>query len=171
MLRRVSRSLAAVACAGLLGGCGGAARTPAAAGSGTAADVAVISGWAQALARGDIGGASAYFATPSSFQISPSQPVATVRSAAEVRAANLMLPCGARLLDARPLAGYVDALFVLTDRPGGACGSGVGATARVAFLIRGGKIAVWRRIPDEAGDAARGSRPSSAPLPPGARSI
>lgn len=133
--------------------------------------MAVIRGWAQALARGDIGGASGYFATPSAFQLSPDQPVATVRSPAEVRAANLMLPCGARLLEARPVSGYIDALFVLTSRPGGACGSGVGATARVAFLIRAGKIAVWRRIPDEPGDGARGSRPPGAPLPPGVQSI
>jgi hypothetical protein len=168
MGRRAMSSLVVVAAAGVLGGgCGGgAARPPArtAAGGARQTDataVAVIRGWAGALARGDVAAASAYFATPSQVQISPGRPVATVRSQAGIRAVNAMLPCGAQLLDTRPMAGYIDALFLLGRRPGGDCGSGVGATARVAFLIRGGKIAVWRRVPDEPGDAARGTQPGT----------
>ncbi|MEA2298719.1 MAG: hypothetical protein QOF77_1655 [Solirubrobacteraceae bacterium] len=135
----------------------------------------MIRAWAQALARGDVAGAGAYFATPSRVQIAPDQPVATVASAADARALNAMLPCGARLLDARPVARYIDALFLLGTRPGAAC-NGIGGTARVAFVIQGGKIAVWLRIADEPGDAARaapGHRPPASPtaLPPTARSI
>ncbi len=159
------------------GGCGGAAahrgapaaaRTPAPAAT---AGVGVIRAWSQALARGDVAAAAAFFAVPSQVQIATGEPAATVRSAAEARSVNLLLPCGAKLLDARPVGGYLDALFLLTTRPGAAC-KGIGATARVAFVISAGKIAVWRRIPDEAGDAARGA-PGGPPgaVPPTARSV
>jgi hypothetical protein len=136
----------------------------------------VIAAWAQALARGDVGAAAAYFATPSRVQIAPGTPVATVRTLADARAVNLALPCGARLLDARPIRGHLDALFVLMRRPGADCGTGVGGTARVAFVIRAGRIADWRRIPDEPGDAAHaapGYRPGvpGVALPPGARTV
>jgi hypothetical protein len=172
-----------IAAALALCGCGGAAHravAPAGAAAGAAAKsappaaddtagaVAVIRAWSRALARGDVAAASAYFATPSQVQIAPEQPVVTVRSLADARAVNLALPCGARLLDSRPVDRYIDALFRLGRRPGADCGAGVGGTARVAFLIRGGKIAVWRRIADEPGDAARAAprlRPPAASPP------
>jgi hypothetical protein len=160
----------AAAVAAALAGCGAtshpAAKPPAAAAA--SGPVAVIRGWAQALARGDVGAAAAYFATPSRVQIAPGEPTATVRTSADARAVNLALPCGAKLLASRPVGGYLDALFVLLRRPGADCGSGVGGTARVAFVIRTGKIAVWRRIPDEPGDAAHaapGYRPGAPPVP------
>ncbi len=126
----------------------------------------MIRAWSQALARGDVGAASDYFATPSRVQIAPGQPVAVVRTAGDARAVNRALPCGAKLLDARRVGGYVDALFLLMRRPGADCGAGVGGTARVAFVIRTGKIAVWRRIADEPGDAARAAPGFRAPAQP-----
>ncbi|MEA2267225.1 MAG: hypothetical protein QOE27_2808 [Solirubrobacteraceae bacterium] len=184
MVERALGGMAGLMLGAGLAGCGGgsAGRTAppgaghAAAGA-PAAAVAVIRGWAEALARGDVVAAGAYFATPSRVQLDPREPVAVVRTAAEARSVNLMLPCGAKLLDARPVAGgYLDALFLLGRRPGAECGTGVGATGRVAFVIRSGKIAVWRRIPDEPGDANRsapGGRPPGAPvgLPPATRSV
>ncbi|MCA1657654.1 MAG: hypothetical protein LC713_08125, partial [Actinobacteria bacterium] len=77
-------------------------------------------------------------------------------------------------LDTHPLDRYIDALFVLARRPGADCGAGVGGTARVAFVIRAGRIAVWRRLPDEPGDAARaapGYRAPAPAVPPGARVV
>ena len=181
MRRRVSRSIAAAACAGGLAACGGAGPTaatkPAASGppDGVRAAVAVIRAWSRALARGDVAAASAYFAIPSQVQIAPQAPVVTVRTAADARGVNLALPCGAQLLDTRPVDRYIDALFRLGRRPGADCGTGVGGTARVAFVIRGGKIAVWRRIADEPGDSARAApgfrapaAPQPQPPPPGA---
>jgi hypothetical protein len=130
----------------------------------------VIRGWSSALARGNVPVASRYFATPSLLQVDPNVPGVTLRNAAEVRAANAAFPCGARLLATRAVRGYVDALFVLGDRPGagpGGCGVGTGLTARVAFVIRSGRIAEWRRIPDEPGDAAH--RAPGAQAPPAAQ--
>jgi hypothetical protein len=176
----------AVVVAAALAGCGGGSHPaatpparPAAAGATAAAasgEVAVIGGWARALAHGDVGAAAAYFATPSRVQIAPGEPTATVRTPADARAVNLALPCGAKLLGTRRIGGYIDALFGLMRRPGADCGSGVGGTARVAFVIRAGRIAVWRRIADEPGDAAHaapGFRPGapSVPLPPAARPV
>jgi hypothetical protein len=186
MRRPAVRSIVGVIAALALGGCGGGARGaaapaggPAAAGStppateNARAAVAVIRAWSQALARGDVAAATAYFAIPSQVQIAPQAPMVTVRSETDARAVNMALPCGAQLLDSRPVDRYIDALFRLGRRPGADCGTGVGGTARVAFVIRGGKIAVWRRIADEPGDGARaapGFRAPTAPTPqvPGA---
>ena len=167
MAPRVSRSIVLVGLGAALGACGGGSRPPVVpAAAGSSGDVPVIRAWSQALARGDVAAAAAYFATPSSVQIAPGQPVAVVRTGADARAVNLALPCGARLLDARRVGGYLDALFVLMRRPGADCGAGVGGTARVAFVIRAGKIAVWRRIADEPGDAARAAPGFRAPAQP-----
>jgi hypothetical protein len=107
--------------------------------------------------------AARYFARPSVIQLDPTEPAVTLRTAAAVRAANVALPCGATLLGSRVVAGYVDALFRLGSRPGGDCGSGTGLTARVAFVIDGGRIATWRRLPDEPGDSAHDSPGAEAP--------
>ncbi len=180
MVRMPSRVPTSIVLAGLgaaLAGCGGALAPPAAPpGAGAGGQVPVIRAWSQALARGDVAAAAAYFATPSTVQIAPGQPVAVVRTGADARAVNLALPCGAKLLDTRRVGGYLDALFLLMRRPGADCGAGVGGTARVAFAIRAGKIVVWRRIADEPGDAARAApgfrAPAQpAPLPSTARSV
>jgi hypothetical protein len=165
-------ALGVVLALGLLAGCGSSARPAAPARPAVApaaegpAAAAVIRAWAAALARGDIAAAGAYFALPSTVQVDPAEPVATVRTAADARAVNLALPCGARLLDTRPVDSYVDALFLLGRRPGADCGAGVGGTARVAFVIRAGKIAVWRRLADEPGDASRAAHGYRAPVAP-----
>jgi hypothetical protein len=121
--------------------------------------IAVIRGWADALQRGDVHAAGAYFALPSEMIPGPDAKgdaiVLTLRTRAEADAAQLALPCGARLVSADQRGRYVNALFRLTGRsgPGGSdCGSGIGATARTNFVISHGRISEWIRAPDDPGD-------------------
>lgn len=107
-------------------------------------DVAVIEDWINTLSDGDVKGAADYFAVPSVVE-NGATPV-TLRSRADVLAFNRSLPCGAKLVRARPLGRFIAATFRLTQRPGGACGPGAGGLARTAFVIRDGKIVQWRRL-------------------------
>jgi hypothetical protein len=136
----------------------------------------VIRNWSRALAGGNVTAAARYFATPSVIQLDPTEPPVTLRTPAAARAANVSLPCGATMLGSRVVDGYIDALFRLGNRPGGDCGSGTGLTARVAFVIEGGRIANWRRLPDEPGDSAHDGPgatppPAAAPSGPGGPSV
>jgi hypothetical protein len=108
--------------------------------------LAVIEGWVQTLAQGDVDGAADYFATPSVVE-NGAAPI-TLRSHADAVDFNRSLPCGAELVRARRLGRFIVATFRLTERPHGDCGSGTGQVARTAFVIRGGKITQWRRLPD-----------------------
>jgi hypothetical protein len=108
--------------------------------------VIVIEGWVDALAKGDVDGAAGYFALPSVVE-NGTAPL-TLRSRADAVAFNESLPCGAKLVGARPAGRFIAATFRLTQRPGGDCGSGVGELARTAFVVRGGKIVQWRRLPN-----------------------
>jgi hypothetical protein len=79
-----------------------------------------------------------------------------IRSRHDALLANESLPCGAKFVSAVQHGRFVDALFVLTGRPGpggSACTGGVGATARTFFLIVGGRIRAWIRAPDSQGPA------------------
>ena len=145
--------------AGLLAACGGGNQTSNTSDTSLPAGhqrVAVIEGWVQALSAGDVGGAADYFAIPSIVE-NGTAPV-TLRSHADVIAFNRSLPCGARLVRARPVGRFIAATFMLTERPGGACGSGAGQPARTAFVIRGEKIVQWRRLPNPP-DRRRGGGP------------
>ena len=110
-----------------------------------AADVRVIRGWVDTLRAGHVSAAAGYFAVPAVVQ--NGTPPVRLRTLAEVRAFNKDLPCGAKLLRTVAAGRYVAAVFRLTERPGGRCGSGRGQRAATAFVIRAGKIAEWRRIP------------------------
>ena len=107
-------------------------------------DVAVIEGWIDTLSDGDVKGAADYFAVPSLAE-NGTAPV-TLRSRADVLTFNRSLPCGAKLVRARPIGRFIAATFRLTERPGGACDGGAGQLARTAFVIRDGKIVEWRRL-------------------------
>ena len=104
----------------------------------------MIEGWIDTLSDGDVKGAADYFAVPSLAE-NGTAPV-TLRSRADVLAFNRSLPCGAKLVRARPIGRFIAATFRLTERPGGACDGGAGQLARTAFVIRGGKIVEWRRL-------------------------
>jgi hypothetical protein len=108
-------------------------------------DVAVIRGWTDALRRGRIAAASAYWAVPAI--VSNGTPPIQLKKRSDVRFFNRTLPCGAKFKEAIDTGAYVVATLVLTERPGaGKCGSGVGNEAYTAFLIRRHKIVQWRRV-------------------------
>jgi hypothetical protein len=109
-------------------------------------ELGVIRGWVETLADGDVDGAADYFAVPSVVQ--NATPPMTLRSRADVVAFNRSLPCGAKLVKARPVRGIIVATFRLRERPGGDCGSGVGLLARTAFVIKNERIVQWRRLPN-----------------------
>jgi len=131
------------------------------------ASVAVIRGWSDALRHGDVIAAAGYFALPSvminGFDAAGDALVSPIRTRFQAEAANASLPCGAKFISADQRGQYVNALFLLTNRPGpgGGCGSGTGETARTNFVISDGRIAQWIRAPDDPGDNRR-----PAPPPP-----
>ncbi len=116
---------------------------------------AVVRGWADDLRRGDVDAASARFAVPA--VVSNNSPEIRLRSRQDVRGFNASLPCGGRVTKISEHHGVLLATLVLTDRPGGDCGSGVGGVVQTAFEIRRGLIVRWLRLPD----------PDTAPPPPG----
>lgn len=124
---------------------------------GLAAATRVIRAWSDTLRRGDVAGAADYFALPSVVQ--NGTPVLRLTSRRAVRAFNIALPCGARLLHASRRGQFTIGSFALTERPHGSCGAGTGGRASVAFVVRQGKIAVWLRV--EAGQPM----PSAPPAP------
>ena len=107
----------------------------------------VIRDWADTLRRGDVEGAAEYFAVPAT--VANGTPPLRLKTRAEVEFFNRTLPCGAQVIatEAAP-HGFVIATFRLTERPGkGRCGTGTGATARTALLVRDGHITDWLRVP------------------------
>jgi hypothetical protein len=121
------------------------------------ASVLVIDEWVKSLSRGDVSGAADLFALPSVVE-NGTRPV-SLRSRSDAIHFNRSLPCGARLVRARPDGPLIAATFRLTERPGGDCGSGVGELARTAFLIRDGKIVEWHRLPNPPGGGTGPSGP------------
>ncbi|MEA2272331.1 MAG: hypothetical protein QOI98_1039 [Solirubrobacteraceae bacterium] len=172
-----ARLLVAALAAVLVAGCGssgdvqktsakrnatGGAAAPRKADAGPAA---VVRGWSDALRRSDVDAAADYFALPSRVQVIPGTPYAIVARHADAVAFNTSLPCGGRMLRADRHGNYVNALFLLSDRPGSTCDA-PGGTARAVFLIRSRKIVEWRRAPSEPGDQRyeRRKSPSVGPL-------
>ncbi len=110
--------------------------------------VEVIQGWADELRSGDVEAAADRFEIPAT--VANGTPPLELVDREALLDFNESLPCGAELTRAEPSGRYVLATFELTERPGvGECGSGVGETARTAFVIHDGRIAEWLRVPDE----------------------
>jgi hypothetical protein len=116
------------------------------AGCSSSTHINVIAQWARALTAGQLDKAASYFALPAI--VENGTPPVRVTSRAQVREFNKLLPCGARLVSTARHGPYIYATFRLTDRVGGGCGAGDGTLAATAFLIRDGKIAEWRRLPN-----------------------
>lgn len=114
-------------------------------GSPSAAETKVVRQWAQTLARGDVEAASRLFTLPTTVQLQPQGQMVRLTTRKQVEAFNRVFPCSAELVRAKKVGPYVDALFKL----GGKGCDAPGASARTAFLIRGGMIARWLRLPDE----------------------
>lgn len=136
--------------------------------SASAAEVRVITSWANALRQGYVTAAAALFKLPSALINGPDAKgelsVIVIHNLAQAEAAQETLPCGAKFISADQRGRFVNALFALTGRtgPGGSnCAGGVGETARTNFLIEDGQIVDWIRAPDDPGDngspPARGS--------------
>ena len=121
----------------------------------TAEQVRVVRGWLDALRAGDVRAAARYFSLPARFQNFSN--LAIMKTPRDAVAVNASLPCGAKFLRAGAAQGFVVYEARLTNRPGGACGAGVGNVVRGAILVRGGKMIEWYRLPDQT--------PSSAAAP------
>jgi hypothetical protein len=113
------------------------------------ASVRVIARWLRVLRRGEEARAARFWATGAKFQ--NATPVLTIDTPIEKLAIQKSLPCGARIKTAGGPAPFVVLVFVLTERRGGNCGSGVGHTARGAIRVSGGRIIEWYRLPDDPG--------------------
>lgn len=109
----------------------------------------VINAWLRALRGGHVRTAAHFWALPSKFQ--NATPVLTIDSEQERIAVNLSLPCGAKALKMGGAGEFTIVTFVLTERRGGNCGSGVGGKARGAIRVDMGHIAEWYRLPDKPG--------------------
>jgi hypothetical protein len=120
----------------------------------TREEVAVIRGWSDALRAGRVSEAARYFEVPA--LVSNPAPVLRLLSRDAVKQFNRGLPCGAELVGTeRGTNALVIATFRLTERPGrGMCGTGTGALARTAFMIRRGLIVQWLRVADPAAPPA-----------------
>ena len=122
-------------------------------------DVRVLRQWLDRLRAGRVAAAASLFAVPSRFQNLSS--LAIIRSRRDARLINASLPCGAKLVTAGGAGGYVVYRAQLTQRPGGACGTGAGNYARGAILVRRNHIVEWYRLPDP--DPGRGGGRPQAP--------
>jgi hypothetical protein len=129
------------------------------AGCGAATDVNVIRDWVHALSAGDIDKAASYFALPAI--VANDTPPVRITTRGQAREFNDSLPCGGQVVATARHGNYIYATFRLTDRAGGDCGAGTGGLAATAFLIRNGKIAEWRRLPNP----GSGQPPPNSPTP------
>jgi hypothetical protein len=156
----MTRAIRVLAALGLiaLSGCGGSSEESSSVpGGADAGAVRVIKGWADELRAGNVQIASERFAIPTVVQNGTEPLQLTDRG--QVEAFNQSLPCGAKLTEATSSGKYTIATFVLTERPGpGQCGSGVGETAKTAFVIHDNKITEWRRVVE------RGTTTSEGPV-------
>jgi hypothetical protein len=109
-------------------------------------DLAVITGWADTLGKGDVEGAADYFALPSTAENGPV--VVNIEEREDAVAFNGTLPCGGRVIAARTNGDFTTVTFRLYERPGGDCGTGAGERATTSFQVEDGKIVDWRRVGD-----------------------
>jgi hypothetical protein len=107
----------------------------------------VIRAWLRELRHGHVVRAAHYFALPSKYQ--NNTPVLLVDTEAKREAVNKALPCGAIATAMGANGAFTIVTFKLTKRPGGACGSGVGNSARGAIKVNRGHIKEWYRLPDQ----------------------
>jgi hypothetical protein len=127
-----------------------------------AAKVAVVRGWSTALRAGHLQAAAGYFHLPSLFDDGAGEAV-EIHTLLEAETVDSSLSCGSQVISAFDQGRFINVLFRLTTRTGegAGCGSGVGQTARVLFLIRGGQIVEWLRTNSRAGDPGAPSAPGT----------
>lgn len=122
----------------------------------------VIAGWADAVRRGDLDAAAAFFDLPA-LVYQPSQPAALQVNTPQIAAAfNASLPCGAKLIGTNPDGRYVVGTFLLVSVGKAKC-DGAGSVARVGFVFGDRRhprqFTEWWQVPGRAdaktGPAAR----------------
>ncbi len=108
-------------------------------------DLAVVKRWLAALTQGDIGAAADTFADGTVVRnLLP--PMRLPDRAARV-AFNEQFPCGAEIVDASSVKGYLVVTYRLTDRVDSPC-DGPGGKAAGTIKVEGGKMTEWYRLPD-----------------------
>ena len=137
---RVTHGLLATAAAVLLG-CGASAPS----------DAEVIRGWSKAVNDADYKRAGSFFAAGAVVEQQPLE----LRLPDQAAAARFSsgLPCRADVTDVEDEGRSSLAVFSLRKGRSGACAEG--GRARVRFVIRAGKIAEWRQLPETPGEVAR----------------
>lgn len=162
---RLATGLLLVVLAGCGGGDGDGPNRERSRPAAAAAAERVIRDWADTLRRGDVEGAARRFALPSVVVVQVGGPEVRLRTRGEAESFNASLPCGAVLARTVRAGRYVNATFRLVERAGAHC-DGPGATARTAFLVRGGRIVEWRRLPDAPGEDGPAPAPRPGPSEP-----
>ena len=119
--------------------------------------VDVLARWLKALREGRDDSAARLFALPSKVQ--NGTPVLTLKTEVDRFVFGHTLPCGAKIDAVKAARGYLVVEYVLTERVGGDCGSGVGGRARGAVKVVGGKITEWYRLPEAGGGDPAPSTP------------
>lgn len=127
----------------------------------------IIKGWADSLRRGELDTAARYFSVPT--LVSNDAPGwQYLDSQSKIEEFNRGLSCGSKLIRARRgVDGFVVGIFKQVERKGdGAdCGTAVGETAAVAFLIKGEHITQWVQIDPDAAGAGATATPTPSPTP------
>ena len=109
------------------------------------ADLAVVKRWLKALQQGDIAAAADTFADGT--RVQNLRPLMRLRNRAARRAFNAGFPCGAEIVDASSVRGYLVVTYRLTDRVDSPC-DGPGGTAAGTIKVEGGRMTEWYRLPD-----------------------
>jgi len=130
----------------------GAVLVVAAAGSGatpatreTRSPAQVVRAWSRDLNANRNEAAARLFAPGARIVEPPSLDVRLGTHALAV-AFNASLPCGGRIARLQVHGARVVATFVLGERPHHTC-DGPGAKAAALFVVRNGRIALWKRVP------------------------
>ncbi len=108
-------------------------------------DLAVVKRWLRALSQGDIQAAAGTFADGTVVQ--NLQPPMRLPDRQARIAFNEQFPCGAEIVDASSVKGYLVVTYRLTDRVDSPC-DGPGGTAAGTIKVEGGKMTEWYRLPD-----------------------
>lgn len=107
--------------------------------------LAVVQRWLKALQRGNVSAAADAFADGAIVQ--NTLPPARLPDRAARLDFNRGFPCGAELVDASSVRGYLVVTYRLTGRTGSQC-DGPGGGAAGAIRVKDGRIVEWYRLAD-----------------------
>jgi len=108
-------------------------------------DLAVVKRWLAALTRGNVEAAADTFADGA--VVVNLQPRRRLPDRAARVAFNEQFPCGAEIVDASSVKGFLVVTYRLTDRVDSPC-DGPGGRAAGTIKVEGGKMTEWYRLPD-----------------------